>query len=291
MRNLLRCNRRRRLVVVLALACVGFACGREPEAQHEAVVSGNEGAALRYDLPVEIDVEGDSWPDYPDAGRRRFDSEFSMLRRLGSEWGTVYSSRSRAGVVDRLRSELAPSDPLYEITESGLDDRVLLRVPATGAPDSAYFLVHTEGMSGDPGFYTVRARDGARSTIIWGEVIALSDSGPAMLYQRTNSLFGRRRTVEIRDGMLLPVSQDLEPVALRSIVLGPMSLRRGPSDSTVVASLVRGDSVFVLEAARVEERGGPIFHVRTSAGIQGWVRVAGGQCPSALIRSICFYGD
>lgn len=276
------------VLALLLCASAGTACS---DTRRESALSPDALAEAIARFPRDSVVDGERWPEYRDARRRAFETQFAALQSVGDSFHVVYFPNEIGRRVERLRSSYPPTDSLYAENESGLDDRVLLRVQPGGGSGSAFFVLFTEGMSADPGFYSIRERDGARSDIIWGEVLAFVRPDSARLYQRSNSLFARRRTLIVRDGILQVVREDPEPVDFSSIALGSLTIRRSATDTTVLERLRRGDSIRVLAARNVEGYGGELFLVRSARGTEGWVRLDSRQCPAALIRGICYYGD
>lgn len=276
------------IAVLFALLSAGTACGKaEPEQALTTDALAN--AVARF--PEDTSVEGESWPEYRDARRRAFEAEFAALARVGDSLHMVLYPAEFGRRVDRPRSSYPRSDSLYADSAYGLDDQVLVRVRPRAGTGSAFYVLFTAGMSADPGFYSIRERDGARGEIIWGEALAFVRPDSARLYQRTNSTFPRRRTLVVRDGILEAVHEDPEPVDLASVVLGSLTIRRSATDTTVLERLSRGDSIWVLSARNTDGRGGELFLVRSARGSQGWVRLDGRQCPASVVRGICFYGD
>jgi hypothetical protein len=71
-------------------------------------------------------------------------------------------------------------------------------------------------------------------------------------------------------------------------VFDSLRLFRSARDTTTVAKLGRGDSLVVVEA----ESGRYLsLWLRTLDGTNGFVRLPRTQCPSAVIRGFCYFGD
>lgn len=217
-----------------------------------------------------------------------FIAQFPRLARLSHGWGTVLYPPEGTEVINKLRSELPPSHPLYLINDFSADDRVLLRRVLPNASGKPYFLVSSDGPSGDPEFYLADAVTGLETSGVWGEVLAISADGELTMFQRTNSDFPKRKRVLVEDGELKDAPQSRFVLNFRSIVLDSLRLERSEHDRTVVARLARGDSVVVLEAAGEGEM---LLWLQTARGVRGFVRLPSSQCPRAIVRGLCYLGD
>lgn len=233
--------------------------------------------------------DSSSWPST--SAESSFIASYPRLARVGRTSGVLLYPGTGAEVIDRLRSELPPTHAAYLGDAFGIDDRVLVRMRLPAAEGSEYFVVHTDGPSGDPGFYLVDASTGRESPVIWGEVLALPESGEFAMYQRTNTFFPKRKRVRVDGGELVEVAEPRYTVGLRTIALDSLFVVRSEQDSTIVARLGRGDSVEVLEASDESTTGRYPLWLRTASGVRGLVMLDMPQCPAALLRGLCFFGD
>lgn len=217
-----------------------------------------------------------------------FIAGFPHLKRLGTGWGTILYPDEGTEVINKPRSELPPAHPLYLTNDFSAEDMVLIRHRFARAKGKEYFVVFTEGPSGDPGYYLADAASGEETPETWGEVLAIGLDGEVTMYQRTNSDFPMRKRLTIVDGAFVEGDQTRFVLGTRTIVLDSLRLFRSERDTTIVARLERGDSLVVLEA----ERGRFLsLWLRTMGGIRGFVRLPSTQCPSAVIRRFCYLGD
>lgn len=217
-----------------------------------------------------------------------FIAGFPDLKRLGTGWGTILYPAEGTEVINKPRSELPTAHPLHLINDFSAEDVVLIRHRFAGANGKEYFVVFTEGPSGDPGYYLADAASGEETPDTWGEVLAIGLDGELTVYQRTNSHFPMRRQVTIVDGAFVDGDQSRFALGTRTIALDSLRLFRSERDTTIVARLGRGDSLVVLEA---EYRRYLSLWLRTMDGTLGFVRLPSTQCPSAVIRRFCFAGD
>ena len=172
-----------------------------------------------------------------------------------------------------------------------MEERVLIRIRLPDVDGSDFFVLHTEGPSGDPGFYLVDASTGQESQVVSGEVLALPESGEFTIYQRTNTFFPKRKRVRVEGSELVEVERTRYIVDVRTVALDSLLVQRSEQDPTIVARLGSGDSVDVLEASEEVTAGGYPLWVRTSSGVRGLVKLDMPQCPQAILRGLCFLGD
>lgn len=286
-------------LLLLAFLAVS-ACGR-PSGQNKDEVPDQATPSASVDetssgpqvaLPVEEAVAlppGEFALDYPDQSKQEFLALFSGLRQTFH--GAVLYAPGRLDLIDSSRSSYPRTSPLWQDTAADyLDDRVIARVNMPGPDTRPYYLIYTGGMSGDPAFYLVRGTDGERTGWEDADVIVFPDTGDVWIYQRTNSVFPMRRRIHVADGKMEEVETAQYSIGLRTVALKQFSLRRALDDSTVVASVLAGDSVEVV-AGIDPPRSSSVLLVRTRTGSEGWVAVAGQQCNAGVIKGICFMGD
>lgn len=217
---------------------------------------------------------------------------FPQLERLGGMGGVVMFPAGTAEIVNRLRSSYPQNSPMWQDTSGiGIDDRVLVRMRLPLGSGREYYIVHTDGGSGDPAMYLLDGESPEASEWAMGEVLAILPSGEIWQYQRYNSIYPRRKPMRFLAGRLVEIDSTHSLIDLRTTALAPFKLRRGPEDSTVVAEIAIGDSLVVVEGYDPAGPYGALLYVRTSAGIEGWVLVNGPQCNFGLIKGICFLGD
>jgi hypothetical protein len=290
---------RRSLIVVLTVVLV-TACGRpagngqsnEPNLVSQPEDGEEKWNGPRITLPTEETIalpSGEFASLYPDPSEEAFKTSFPGLRRAFHE--SVLFAPGRLEIVDSPRSSFPRSSPLWQDTlESYMDDQVVARLFMSVRDTLPYYLVHTDGMSGDPAFYLIRGSDGEEVGGGAADVIAFPDSGDVWVYQRSNAVFPMRRRIRLADGRMEEVAEDRYAVGLQTVALKAFSLRRALDDSTEVASVAGGDSIEVV-AGIDPPRSESVLLVRTRTGAEGWVRVPSQQCNLAVIKGICFLGD
>jgi hypothetical protein len=112
-----------------------------------------------------------------------------------------------------------------------------------------------------------------------------------MLFQRSNSLFAKRKQATISNGRLQEVAADHYEVGLRTIALTGVPLTETMHGGPIVARLARGDSVLVVETTDRSGSSGVPFLVQTRDGTRGWAHLSMMQCFVQVLRGICFLGD
>jgi hypothetical protein len=223
--------------------------------------------------------------------RTAFLDRYVGLERMGDGWGVLLYPKNRARLIGKLRSDLPEGHPLRFVEGLDMEGRVYAIIAVPGMGTDSVYVIHTDGPSGDPGFYFADGQTGATGDVIWGEILAVPDSGPIMMYQRTNTNFPVVKEVRMSNGYFEEVPVARWEIGLRTIVLDTIKLWRSPKDSSIVATLVPGDSVVVVAAVgRVYGNGTPLL-IQSSSGALGWTLRGGDQCYSMSIRGICFLGD
>jgi hypothetical protein len=223
--------------------------------------------------------------------RTAFLDRYVGLEQMGDGWGVLLSPKGHTRRIDKLRGELPEGHPLHFVEGLDAEDRVLAVVALPGSAAESIYVIHSDGPSGDPSFYLADGRTGATTHYIWGEILVLPDSGPMMMYQRTNASYPVVKEVRYSAGRFEEVPVPTRPVGLRTIALDSIALWRSPTDSTVVAILAPGDSVVVVEAAGRDPNYRTQLLVQTTSGVRGWTLRGSSQCYSMPIRGICFLGD
>jgi hypothetical protein len=236
-------------------------------------------------------IETSSLTTYPDEGERSFVEGFAGLSRLDAPGTTVLYEPRIARVVDSLRSSYPVSHPLYEDSESGMDDRVLLRLRLPTVPDVEYVLVHTDGMSGDPGFYLLSEQEPEQQYVELGEIIAVPQSGDIQIYQRTNSSFAKRRTLHVVNHSLTEIKPESYTINLRTVTIDSVWLQRSDVDTTLIGLILPGYLIDVLDSAEERRDGRMLYRVRNERGRVAWAWLLDSQCPTAQVRGICFVVD
>jgi hypothetical protein len=229
--------------------------------------------------------------DFPEEGAKAFIATYPELDSIRAGDGLLLFPKGSAERIATTRSKLPKNHPLYADDDLAQFDRVLIRTRLSSTDSRAYFVLFTDGGSGDPAFYVIAEGDSVSSNEVWGEILALPASGQFAVYQRTNSDFAKRNPVRLDRGALLAVPMPSYHVGLRSITTDTLPLTRTRSDSTIVARIPKGAVVEVLATNDSTTTRGTAFLVRTSAGLRGWAHLQVLQCPAAVIRGICFMGD
>jgi hypothetical protein len=277
-----------KLSILASAVLIG--CGGDRGRENIAQSVGQPAEELTQSELPEIEAVPDSaWPDYPDEARLQFNQRFRTLSAVSAADSGVRVVAGSVTIVDSLRSQYPRSHVLFADGDV-VEDRVLFRALPTNRVHDAFVLVQTDGPSGDPGFYSIRLRDGARGEVVAGEAIAWPTADSAIVAQRANSLYGRLVTAVVRDGVLTRIAVEHEALNIATVALTEVLLSRSPETPGDDLVIARGDSVTIV-AARHFGRGGPAFEVHTRSGARGWVRVSAAQCPAAVFRGICWYGD
>lgn len=273
----LRKSERGRILVALLFA---GALGCRPAAQ-AAVADSSVGASQGRDTTLVDD----------NPIRAAFLNRYAGLERMGDGWGVLLYPKGRGRVINLLRSDLPQGSSLPVGEGLELEDRVYALLVLPGAPAESVYVIHSEGPSGDPSFYLADGRSGETTYYIQGEILVFPDSGPMMMYQRTNTEFPTVKEVRLHDGRFEETDSTRYVVGLRTIALDTLRLWRSPEDSTPTAVVMPHDSVVVVEArARDPHFRRPLL-IQASSGVRGWALLPSRQCYSMAILGICYLGD
>jgi hypothetical protein len=278
-----------RSIVALALLLVG--CGRNSPTPPVAANRPSDDRLIPIEDPVSL-PSGMFASLYPDPAEAEFRAEFAGLLRLGPGDGLVLYAPGALEVVDKLRSEFPKGHPLWvDTVDAWMDARVLARLPAASLFGRARYLLHSYGGSGDP-MYFMLAEDGSDvGNSVDGDLLVIPAGDTAWMYQRTNSMYSKRKRIVIDDEGVREIQARKYPIGLSTVAFGDVRLRRAIDDSTIVATVPAGDSLLVVEADDIAENTTPAFLIRSSSGAQGWVRISTAQCNMGLIKGLCFLGD
>jgi hypothetical protein len=219
---------------------------------------------------------------------------FPTLTFLDSGVSLVAYRSDVSAVVDRLRSELPRSHPLYLDDGFEADDRLLLETAICDSDGQAYYVVFSEGPSADPSFYFIKADSSSDQP--WAEVpgntLAIPTLGAVYAANRYNNFFTKRTKYAYSPGGLHEVPQPFFFVGLKTQALKPITLYASPTEDSQVTQLPAGAEIEVLLTDdRQDDLHRTCFLVKTPFGLLGWVWVPETQYQSGLIEGISWWGD
>jgi hypothetical protein len=230
--------------------------------------------------------------EYPEGARLAFVQSFSGLTQVTAGRGTLLYRAAGSEVVNKRRGKLPPNHPLY-VGDGFLEtwDVVLVKTRITRDGGPAFYVVFTEGSSGDYGFRVIREGGTDESEQLYGEVLALTGDGVAYTFRRTNSMFAKRQQWTFANGEFHEVSQPFYAVVMKAPTLVDVVLLDAPSGRAPVGRVPKGTTVDVLLTDGVERADAMFFLVRTPAGLTGWVRVPIVQYKATVFPGLFWWGD
>lgn len=167
----------------------------------------------------------------------------------------------------------------------GIEVRRLISTQIDRTKRERYYIDFDPGASNDPVF-SISPDPGKRSIgAIEADHLVLPGNGFIYALSRTNREFLEHRKFFIRDGKLVEARQPFIFVGLDSTANIPFQLRSLPSAGDVVASIKKGDKVFVVL------HDGSHYLVRSDFGLLGWLKVENFAQESSVIEGLYFAGD
>jgi len=218
---------------------------------------------------------------------------FSALSLLKSDNAIVAHEVRTSKVINKKRSELGNSHPLFIDDALESDDIVLLQTRLSEKDPQTFYILYTEGPSADPSFYFVKS---SAPSEIWadlpGTALALPGNGSVYVANRFNETFTRRTKYTYSASGLTQVSQPYFYVGLKTRTLTPLTLYAKPNEAQIVAQLPKGSEIEVLLTdGGHDKKNRTSFLAATPFGLVGWVWITSSQYFSSEVEGISYWGD
>lgn len=231
-----------------------------------------------------------------DTSRSSIREGFPYLSYLESDEtdirATVGYNRKTTTIINKTRSALPKSHPLYVADEFEADD-VLLMETTLGEDGKRYYVLFSSGPSADPEFYIIEpAIPNKYWATLPGNALALPGNNAAYVAGRFNELFTRRSKYLYTTSGLNKIKQPFAYVGLKTSTLTPITIYAASDEKTAVAQLPQGTEIEVLLAnEQVEQPRKICLLIKTPLGLVGWAWVPYGQYNATAIDGISFWGD
>lgn len=238
--------------------------------------------------------------------------QISLLATLTNATSLVYADKPVTQAFSGLkthtiRKEAADSFPLstqisydpgisqllntrldLEFNSQGIGGIEMMRVLLTKidrTKKDRYYIDFDPGASNDPVFAIFP--EGGKSVIgtIDADHLVLPGNGFIYAFARTNKTFLERRKYLIQGDQLVESKQAFLYVGLDTKAKANFSLLSSKNAGELVASVRKGDKVFVVL------NDGDYYLIRTAFGLLGWLRLESIGQASSVIEGIYFAGD
>lgn len=174
---------------------------------------------------------------------------------------------------------------IFEQSSSG--DTINLIVTKIERNSTGKFAIkHWPGPSADPIyiFYRIEAKD----TVFFGQFgadkVIVPGNGFVYTEHRSNEMFNKKRKYKLTDNGFIEVKQPFYSVGIESKVVQDIVLYSDTSMINPVASLVKGQNIFVLVNS------GHYYLIRTPLGLTGWVHIKFND-DGTIIHDIFIFAD
>ncbi len=204
---------------------------------------------------------------------------------LEYSYGVRYNPKV-SEIIEKRRDSYPKVHPLYT-DEFGRDDIVIIKTKLNTDEKDLYYVLFTQGPSGDPSFYFINVKKPNKYFgNLAGEELVLPGNGFAYTKSRSNSDYLKRAKFKIAQYGFEEVFQPFYYVGLNSHTLVPVAIYKEIGKGKIIAKLPANYEVEVLVTDNNSN-----YLIKTSFGLLGWIHIPSTQYKSEIIEGISFQGD
>lgn len=228
-----------------------------------------------------------------DKSKESLRQAFSALKFLESNGAIVAYNGRDSMVINKKRSELERTHPLYVKDDFEADDTLLLQSRLSETDPQVFYLLFSEGESADPRFYFIKTNAPDKEwAVLQGDSLAVPGNGAAYVANRFNNTFTKRTKYLYSAIGLTEVKQPYFYVGLNTSTLAPLTIYAAPNDTHVVAQLPKGSEIeVILTDNNPDKNHRTCFLIKTPFGLLGWAWIPESQYYSTVVEGISFWGD
>ncbi len=153
-------------------------------------------------------------------------------------------------------------------------------------------IIYSEGMSADPGF-SICKQSGKRIGDFSCLALYLTESGIIYTSGHTNSMFNKRRKLQIQNDTILEIQQPYRYVGMKGRTLKPITLYQEITGELIVAQLPENYEIEILlaESSANDFEVEYNYLVKSEFGLIGWLRITDEDIYGSILKELYYAGD
>ena len=222
---------------------------------------------------------------YPAFAQEQTSPPSYSFSNLESYLGVKYNPKN-SEIVNKTLGSYPKDHPLFT-DEFEANDIVILKTKFHSNDQVSFYVVFSEGPSGDPNFYFLSTSLHDKVFGYLGcEEIVIPGNGFVYTKCRANKDYLKRRKYKVEDTGFKEITQPYYYVGLKSRTLAPITIYKEKDTKEPIAKL---PSNYAIEVLISDENS--YYLVKTTFGLVGWIHLPSAQYNNEIIKGIYFQGD